>query len=120
MSNVKLEPYSNTIAETIFLQRFWHGDFDGVHHHLATWSSDFGLSILRMEIFCVDATFRITPSLLYQCLIIIAFDPTTNIFIPGIWYCTLIVLLKYKRDPTVVVVGFEKALLKAVGYQFPT
>jgi hypothetical protein len=98
------------------------------------WTSDEALSILRMDtqIF-VDATFRVTPAPFSQCLIIMAFDPSTNLYVPCVWalmtakceylYCevlhSVIVALKYHWSPKVVVVDFEKALLNSIKYQFP-
>ncbi|KAF0992675.1 hypothetical protein HZS_7101 [Henneguya salminicola] len=92
------------------------------------WPLDEGLAILRMgsELF-IDATFHPFA----QCLIVMSFDLSTDLFVPCVLalmsrrnlYCELlraiIFQLKYVWSPKSVVVDFEKALLNSVKYQFP-
>jgi hypothetical protein len=94
---------------------------------------DDGMPILRMrsQIF-VDATFRVTPEPFSQCLVIMSYDPLTNINLPCVWalmtskseylYCEVLhvifVTLQYHWKPAVIVVDFEKALLNSVRYEF--
>ncbi|KAF1740186.1 hypothetical protein MXB_5 [Myxobolus squamalis] len=80
----------------------------------------------------IDTTFRVTPAPLLQFMIIMGFDPTSNVSVPCVWimmsanheylYCkvlhSIIVSLKYRWSPKLVVVDFKKALLNSVRYQF--
>lgn len=133
IQNIRRQPLSTTIQGTPFLRRYWFGDFDGISQEFAIWASDFALSILRMnrEVF-IDATFRITPAPFAQCLIVMAYDPTTNTYVPTVWalmtsksedmYCAviheIIVLLKYSWEPKTIVADFEKSLQNAIRYEF--
>ncbi|KAF1740371.1 hypothetical protein MXB_5480, partial [Myxobolus squamalis] len=63
---------------TPFLRRYWCGNIDVESQEFAIWTSEFSLSILRMnKEILIDSTFSITP-----CLIVMAHDLTANIHIP--------------------------------------
>jgi hypothetical protein len=131
---IETVPYCATLDGTTFLRRSWYGDIGGVYHRFALWASDEALAILRMDsqIF-VDATFRVTPSPFSQCLIVMSHDPSTFLYVPCVWalmtskdeylYCSvlheIIVLLKYRWEPKIIVIDFERALLNTIKYQFP-
>jgi hypothetical protein len=116
-----------------FLRRSWSGDIHGHYQRVLLWATDDSLAVLRCngQIF-IDATFRVVPHGFAQLLIVMAFDRATNIYCPCAYalmtsrceylYCVvfheLVVLLEYGWDPSVVVTDFEKALVKAVKYQF--
>jgi hypothetical protein len=122
-----------TADGTPFLRRHWFGEVHGVYERLALWTSSTGLSVLRGEghIF-LDGTFRAAPPPFKQCVIIVAFDAATNLFIPCVWalltskseylYCCLlhelIVLLEYRWMPKLCTVDFEKGLINAVQHEF--
>ncbi|KAF1741291.1 hypothetical protein MXB_3143, partial [Myxobolus squamalis] len=66
----------------------------------------------------IDATFRVTPASLLQFMIIMGFDPTSNVYVLCVWammsakekylYCevlhSIIVSLKYHWSPKLIVV----------------
>ncbi|KAF1744214.1 hypothetical protein MXB_1852, partial [Myxobolus squamalis] len=91
-------------------------------------ASNKGLVVLRMKssVF-IDVTFRVTPSPFLQCIIIMGFDPNSNVY--GLMstkdeylYCevvhSIIISLKYRLSLKLVLMDFEKALLNAIRYQF--
>ncbi|KAF1740155.1 hypothetical protein MXB_1910, partial [Myxobolus squamalis] len=48
--------------------------------------SNKGFSVLRMESSAfIDATFRVTSASFLQCMIIMGFDPTSNVYVPCVW-----------------------------------
>ena len=116
------------------MRRCASGIFGSRFGRFAVWSSDEGLAILRTgsQVF-IDATFHVTPHPFAQCLIVMAHDTSTNVHVPCAWalmsgrdeflYCevlhVLVVALDYHWSPRAVVVDFEKALVRAVQYQFP-
>lgn len=134
LSGLEREPLSQTLSGGPFLRRLWFGDVDGEYNRFYLWTSDEALAVLRTEgqIF-IDATFRVTPAPFCQCLVIMALDAATNTYVPCVWslmtsrneylYCEIlhavVVLLKYKWNPSAVTVDFEAALINAVKYQFP-
>jgi hypothetical protein len=134
LDDILKPPHSQTLDFKCFLWRIWISDIDDKYHRFAILGSNEGLAVLCMEsqIF-IDATFRVAPHLFSQCLIVMAYDPSTNLYSPCIWalmtskdeyiYCevlhAVVVLLKYRWSPRTVVVDFEKALLSSVRYQFP-
>ncbi|KII69276.1 hypothetical protein RF11_03559 [Thelohanellus kitauei] len=75
ISAIETEPHSKTSSRMRFLRRTGFGDIDGITYRYASWASNDGLSILRMEsqIF-IDATFK--------CLIIMSYDPSSRIYVP--------------------------------------
>ncbi|KAF0986677.1 hypothetical protein HZS_4132, partial [Henneguya salminicola] len=85
---IEIQPHNDTIAGRPFLQRSWAGNIDGEFQRFLMWSSDEGLAILWMgsELF-IDATFRVIPRAFVQCLIVMSFDPNTNLFAP--YVCAL-------------------------------
>lgn len=99
----------------------------------AIWGSEEGLSILRQnnQIY-IDGTFKISPNPFKQCLIIMAFDNSTNLFVPCIFSLLsaknenmywmflqeAIALMDWKWEPSVIITDFELALIKACKAQF--
>ena len=90
------------------------------------------LKIPGVELF-VDATFSSCPSQFYQCLIIMAFDNTTGVYVPILYilmtkkteehylhaiHC-LMVVSDYKLKPNSITCDFERALMNAFRTKFP-
>ncbi|KAF1740598.1 hypothetical protein MXB_1337 [Myxobolus squamalis] len=50
------------------------------------WTTDEGLAVLRHQgpIF-VDGTFRCVPAAFAQCIIIMAWDTVSQLFVPCVW-----------------------------------
>ncbi|KAF0985968.1 hypothetical protein HZS_6788 [Henneguya salminicola] len=120
---IEIQPHNSTIAGRLFLQHSWVGNIDGEFQRFFLWSSDEGLAIFQMgsELF-IDAT----PHTFVQCLIVMSFAPSINLFAPCVWtlmsrrneylYCELLhaIIVQLKC----VVFYFEKALLNSVKYPF--
>ena len=86
ISKIENHSLSHTLTETPFLRRNWYGDIHGIYHRILIWASDFGLALLRHkgQVF-IDGTFRIVPTQFSQCVIVLAFDPSTNLYVPCIY-----------------------------------
>jgi hypothetical protein len=126
-------PLSLTVDGERFYRRDWNGDLNGKDERILIWGSEESISVLRQngQIF-IDGTFCIVPRDFYQCVVIMAFDPTVALYVPCIWsllsgkselqYCTflheVVVLLDYRWSPKVCVVDFERGLIGAVNYEF--
>ncbi|KAF0990241.1 hypothetical protein HZS_5419, partial [Henneguya salminicola] len=54
--------------------------FNGDFHRIIFWASDEGLSILRQQ--------GVVPSALSQCVVIMAFDASSNLTISSVWCLT--------------------------------
>jgi hypothetical protein len=116
-----------------FCRRHWRGDLLGKDHQVIIWASEEGLSVLRQQgqVF-IDGTFRIVPIAFFQCVVIMAFDPTTNLFIPCAWSLLtgkfehiywillqeMIGLLDWNWKPRSIVTDYEKGLITAIQQQF--
>ncbi|KII74193.1 hypothetical protein RF11_00567 [Thelohanellus kitauei] len=72
ISAIESEPHSKTLSGMQFLKRTGFGDIDGVTYRYASWASNDGFSILKMEskVF-IDATFKVTQNPFFQCLNIV-------------------------------------------------
>ncbi|KAF0990258.1 hypothetical protein HZS_3559 [Henneguya salminicola] len=107
------------------------GRFNGDFHRIMSWTSGEGLFILRQQgQVYIDGTFRVVPSTFFPCVVIMAFDASSNWTIPCVWclttgknehiYCEILhnifILLNYDWMPVICVIDFEMALLKAVKY----
>ncbi|KAF0989534.1 hypothetical protein HZS_960 [Henneguya salminicola] len=119
---IEILPHNSTIAGRPFLQRLWAWNIDGEFQRFLMWSLDEGLTILWVgsELFN-DAA----PHIFVQCLVVMSFDASTNLFVPCVWalmsrrneylYCELlhaiIVQLKY-------VCGLQKVWLSILGKRF--
>lgn len=88
----------------------------------------------RRKIACfLDGTFRCVPQPFRQCMILMAYDDETELYIPIIfsllqnsddwsyWHFLHLCLIAtdLKLDPSTITTDFEKPLLKAVNDQFP-
>ena len=68
------------------MQRSWIGCINGKYRRFIIWVSNDDLSVLRTDTaLFIDATLRITLHPFSQCLIIIAFDLSTNTFVYYVW-----------------------------------
>lgn len=126
-------PWCQLTCGLPMLRRHWYGDIDGEYHEALLWATDETLALLRWNgpVF-IDGTFRIAPSPFIQCLIVMAYDQSTKLYVPCAYclvtckseyiYCTflheMVVLLKYSWMPSMVVVDFEKGLIQACRYEF--
>ncbi|KAF1743309.1 hypothetical protein MXB_1524 [Myxobolus squamalis] len=110
-----------------------YGDFNKHFHKMLIWTSDEGLAVLRHQgLIFVDGTFRCVPAAFAQCIIIIAWDAASKLFVPSVWalvtakyeylYCEFIhnvfILLNYNWIPRCCIVDFEIGLLNSGKYQF--
>ena len=117
-----------------FLQAFRKSNVKDKTEEIAVWASAEGLSILRQNGQCfIDATFRITPRPYVQCAIVMAFDASTDIYVPTAWalmtsrsesmYRLLLhelqSLMDHRWQPDVCVADFEQALLSAINALLP-
>ena len=92
----------------------------------------FGLLNGKINLF-IDGTFKVTPHPFYQCLIIMAFDSSTQCYVPVCyvlmtsktyflyWHALhwVIVMSQHRLEPETVTCDFEKGLMKAIDQQFP-
>ena len=132
-AKIETQPLSTTICGTPFIRRNWFGDVHGDYHRILIWVSDSGLALLRQQgqVF-IDGTFRVVPSQFKQCVIVLAFDASTNVYVPctyslftgkseslyRIFLHEISALLEHNWVPRIIVVDFEKALINAVKQEF--
>ncbi|KAF0990406.1 hypothetical protein HZS_8039 [Henneguya salminicola] len=83
---IEIELHNSTITGRSFLKPSVTGKIDGELQHFLMRSSDEGLAILMIgsELF-IDATFGVTPHPFVQCLIVMSFDPSTNLLVSCVW-----------------------------------
>lgn len=109
--------------------------FNNDLHRMLVWIHPDLLPILkRKKIDCfIDGTFRCVPKPFFQCIILMAFDDETELFVPIVyslvqnkhewtyWNFLNLVLIgtEMKFDPQTITMDFEKALQNAVKDQFP-
>ncbi|KAF0992509.1 hypothetical protein HZS_6796 [Henneguya salminicola] len=80
---IEIQPHNSTIAGRRFLQRSLAVNIDGEFQRFLMLSSEEGLAILRIESeLFIDATFRVTPPPFLQCLIVMSFNLSPNLFVP--------------------------------------
>ncbi|KAF1745005.1 LOW QUALITY PROTEIN: hypothetical protein MXB_1233 [Myxobolus squamalis] len=102
--------------------------FKNDFHRFIICASDEGLTILgqQRQIY-IDSMFRVVPSTFFQCVVIMAFDGSSNLTLPFLItvknehiYCKILhnifILLNYDMMPRVCVVDVEMVLLKVVKY----
>ncbi|POM68560.1 Hypothetical protein PHPALM_15267, partial [Phytophthora palmivora] len=108
---------------------------DEVLHRVIGWSYPLLMDRLKQRhcsIF-VDATFRCVPTQFYQLVIVMMYDPISDLYLP-VWYVLtsgktsqiyehifhyICVASKKRLDPAHIVCDFEFAMIKAVKDQFP-
>ncbi|KAF0987063.1 hypothetical protein HZS_6256 [Henneguya salminicola] len=113
----EIQPHNSTIAGRLFLQCSWRGNVDGEFQRFVMWSSDEVLAIFWMgsELF-IDTTFRVTPHLFGQCLIVMSFDPP-QIFLLLLLHAIIVQFkcVVFKKCGS----RFLERALNSVKYQFP-
>lgn len=117
-----------------FFRRYWVGDIHGQQQRILIWVTNESLALMRYNTHTfIDGTFKITPHPFYQCVIVMAYDCGTQLYVPCAFslvsakneyiYCELfhqlIMLMEYNWMPRIVTTDFEKALICAVKQEFP-
>jgi len=120
---------SRTIDGNIFLQSCRKFVVGGQCHEVVIWASQESLSILRQNhMVLIDGTFRAVPRPYVQCLMFMAFDVTTDVYVPCVWilmtarterlyrhvFQDIQSLLDWRWLPNLAVADFEYPLLVAI------
>ncbi|POM60555.1 hypothetical protein PHPALM_30585 [Phytophthora palmivora] len=108
---------------------------DEVLHRVIGWSHPLLMDRLKQRHYSifVDATFRCVPTQFYQLVVVMMYDPISDLYLP-VWYVLtsgktsqfyehifhyICVASKKRLDPADIVCDFEFAMIKAVKNQFP-
>ncbi|KAF0986262.1 hypothetical protein HZS_274 [Henneguya salminicola] len=76
-------PFSLFPNNQPFFRPYWVGDINGVQHKMMIWATNQSLSLLRYKGHTFfDGTFRTTPNPFDQCLIIMVFENSSDLYIP--------------------------------------
>lgn len=133
IQSAKTEP-SRSLNGKPFLRRHLFLEIHDEYHEIMIWATNESLALMRYNSHTfIDATFRSTPSPFSQCLIIMVYDQSTEVYVPCVFalmtgkneymYCSvlheIIVLLEYKWMPVTITTDFEYSLIKSVKYEFP-
>ncbi|KAF0986092.1 hypothetical protein HZS_3165 [Henneguya salminicola] len=117
-----------------FLRRQFNLEVHGEYHLIIIWAVNENLFLLRYNTHTfIDGTFRSTPAPFIQCLIIMACDNGTDLYVPCMYslmtskseslYCTVlhevIVMLDYNWMPKIITLDFKISLINAVKHEFP-
>ncbi|EPZ32240.1 hypothetical protein O9G_004215 [Rozella allomycis CSF55] len=127
-------PYSICPEGRQIFRRYWSGDVKGELHKILLWASDEMLGLLRLNSHTfIDGTFRSSPLPFKQLVVIMTFDPSSEMFVPCCYalvtakngwlyseiFHMLVTLLNYRWLPKLMTADYEKALIKAIKESFP-
>ncbi|KAF1740360.1 hypothetical protein MXB_4683, partial [Myxobolus squamalis] len=80
---VTRSPLCNLKSGMRMCRRHWLGDIHGEWHQMLIWLPDEFMSILHYDGHTfIDATFHIALAPFVQCLIVMAFDAGTDLYVP--------------------------------------